>query len=132
MRWSRAALLAVLLGTGTAHATDDAGQARAAQLFDEAKKLRQEGKDAEACAKLEESVKLYEGVGNRFQLADCWETIGRTASAHAMFVAVEESTRALEQKDREKLAHDRAEALLPKLSRLRLEVPTPAEGLTIS
>lgn len=103
-------------------AADEADKARATGLFAEAQALAEAGKHEQACAKYEESVELHAGVGNQYQLADCWEKIGRTASAYAMFLKVVEKTKELDQPEREKAALERAEALTAKLTRLRVEV----------
>ena len=112
----------VLFSTSVALADEETDKARATGLFAEAQALSQAGKHIEACAKFEESVKLHAGVGNQYQLADCWEKIGRTASAYAVFLKVVAKTRELAQPDREKAAQERADALAPKLTRLRIEV----------
>src|SRR5581483_5876986 len=72
-----------------------AGDPAAAQaLFDQAKDLASQGRHVEACQKLEESEKLDPGIGTEFHLADCWQHLGRTASAWAMFREVESKARA--------------------------------------
>src|SRR5260221_11014313 len=68
----------------TAHAQNDPVAART--LFDEGRKLLADGKYDAACPKLEESQRLDPGTGTLFNLADCWEQIGRTASAWARFL----------------------------------------------
>jgi hypothetical protein len=95
---------------------------KAAELFEEAVKLASEGDFPRACATLEESRKLYDGIGTAFNLAGCWQKIGKTASAHALFEDVAQKTRDAGDAEREKVARERAEALLPKLSRLRIEL----------
>ena len=116
------ASLFVLLSSGVALADEESDKARAKGLFAEAQALSEAGKYVEACSKFEESVKLHAGVGNQYQLADCWEKIGRTASAYEVFLKVVAKTRELGQPDREKAAQERADALAPKLTRLRIEV----------
>jgi tetratricopeptide (TPR) repeat protein len=93
--------------------SSDAAAARA--MFEEGRKLVKAGKYAEACPKFEESLKLDRGVGTQFNLADCWERLGRTASAWALFLDVAAVTKAAGQADRERAARDRAAALEPKL-----------------
>jgi hypothetical protein len=105
-------------------------QAEALRLFEEGKKLYEAGDYASACKKFEESVQKKASIGNRFQLANCWERVGRTASAHALFLEVAEATRSLGQADREKVARERAAALEPQLSRVHVEVQAP-EGFEI-
>lgn len=119
-------LLVCVVSVGTprvARAQSRAGDVAAAQaLFEEARGLVKAGKAAEACPKFEESERLDAGPGTEFNLADCYERAGRTASAWAEFALVADSLRALGQHDRERLARDRAGALEPKLSRLTVNV----------
>jgi serine/threonine-protein kinase len=96
-----------------------AGDSPAAQaLFDDAKRLMKAGRYDEACPKLQESQKLDGGMGTQFHLADCWQHIGRSASAWSLFREVESQAHALGQAARERVAHDRATALQPFLSNL--------------
>lgn len=104
-------------------AADSAEVRAAAQvLFDQGKTLTKAGKFAEACSKFEESQRLDPRIGTQFNLADCFEHIGRTASAWTNFVDVASSTKAAGQADREQVARDRAAALERKLSRITLRV----------
>lgn len=103
----------------------------ATDLFAEGKSLAAAGDFARACPKFERSLSLEHGIGTQFNLADCWERVGRTASAYRSFSEVAQRTRDLGQTDRHELAQRRADALRPKLSRLTLEVKAPVEGLQI-
>lgn len=118
-----AALLAVGLHVSTAQASDPAA-ARA--LFDQGRELAAAGDYPGACAKFEASLALDVGVGTKYNLADCWEQIGRTASAWTLFLEVAANSRAAGQSEREAVARQRAEALTPKLSFVRIEVQNPA------
>jgi hypothetical protein len=100
--------------------------AAAQELFDEARGLAHAGKFAEACPKFEESERLDAGPGTEFNLADCYEHAGRTASAWAQFMAVADSLHAIGQREREKIARDRARALEAKLSKLAVNVGSGA------
>ncbi len=118
----------------SAFAQASAGNSAAAQaLFDEAKRLMQKGDAASACPKFEESQRLEPGVGTKLNLANCYERVGRSASAWILYLEVESDTKRNGQLDRQTLAHDRAAALAPKLSRITIEVPAQsrADGLTI-
>jgi len=131
-RLSRSAALALALAlpiAGGAREARAADSATAQVLFDEAKKLMAVGKHAEACPKLEESQKLDPGVGTQYNLASCYEQVGKTASAWSMFIEVAAVSKAAGQQDREKVARQRAAALEPKLMRLAVKVPegAPAE-----
>jgi hypothetical protein len=129
MSVTRIALLAVpalFLLPRIAHAGEPAA---AEQLYDEAKRLIASGHYAEACPKLEQSQKLDPGLGTQFHLADCWQHVGRTASAWALFREVASGARASAQGGRERVARDRADALEPFLSKLAI---TPGKASTIA
>jgi hypothetical protein len=106
--------------------------AAAQSLFDQGRKLIAAGKYAEACPKLEESQKLDPAQGTLFHLADCWEHVGRTASAWATFLDVASSAKATGRSDREQISRSRAAALEKRLSRLTIVAPNEAaSGLEI-
>lgn len=102
---------------------DDRAVARS--LFDQGRELVRQGNYAEACPKLEESQKIDTGVGTLFNLADCYEHLGRFASAWAAFSEAADLARRAGQADREVIARDRASAMIPKLSKLRIRVARP-------
>jgi hypothetical protein len=77
-----------------------------------------QGRYSEACPKFEESQRSDAGLGAQFHLADCWQHLGRTASAWALFREVESGARALGQTSRERVARDRAVALEPFISKI--------------
>src|SRR5262249_40173175 len=76
--------LAALAYAGTANAQAE-NEANARSLFNEAKKLMKGGQYADACPKLEAAARLYSSAGILLNLGDCYEKIGRTASAWAKF-----------------------------------------------
>lgn len=126
----RTALVSVALGlcvcarTQVAIAQVSAGNSAAAQaLFDEAKRLMQKGDAASACPKFEESQRLEPGVGTKLNLANCYERVGRSASAWILYLEVESDTKRNGQTERQTMAHNRAAELAPKLSRITIEVP---------
>jgi hypothetical protein len=109
---------------GPALAQTSGEKAAAAQaLFDEAMRLMKAGQAAEACPKLEEAQRLDAGMATQFRLAECYERVGKLASAWASFVAVADSAAVAKLPEREAAARKRAEALVPRLSRLVLAVP---------
>jgi hypothetical protein len=128
----RVAALAVLCvaSSRVARAQEvSSGSSAAAQaLFDEAKRLIQQGDAASACPKLEESERLEPGIGTKLNLANCYEKVGRTASAWILYLEVESDTKRNGQVERQTMAHNRAAALQPKLSHLTISVP-PASGV---
>lgn len=133
-RLSRVTLLLAACVAASAPAganTPAAAQQDAQSLFDTARKLYDEGRYEDACRTFEESAKIRRGIGVQFQLANCWERIGRTASARTLFLEVADATRSLAQYERERVARERARALESRLSYLRLIVRSPEPGLEI-
>jgi hypothetical protein len=119
-------VLSAPVAPAPAAAENDAVGARV--LFSEGRKLADAGQYAEACQKFEESLRLDPGVGTSFNLADCEEHLGRTASAWARFLDVAAATR----QERQRVARARAAALEPRLARLTVEVVAPvAAGLIV-
>lgn len=84
-----------------------------------------------ACPKLEESLRLDHGMGTQFNLAHCWEKLGRTASAWALFLDVAAAARAANQPQRETAARERAKVLEAKLTRLRIDVSDAARDTQV-
>jgi serine/threonine-protein kinase len=102
-------------------------------LFEDALVLMEKGNAELACPKLEESQRLDPGVGTLLYLADCYETLGRTASAWATFLEATYTAKDAGQADREKIATENAERLKPTLSKLQLNVAGKDEpGLTVT
>ena len=131
--WAGWLLLSALLGAGgDARAQTAAGDRAAAQaLFDQGVALRDQGRLAEACAKLGESLRLDPGVGTRFNLADCLERTRKFASAWSHFLEVVAATEMAGQPDRAEVARNRAKALEPRLSRLVITPQAPVEGMIV-
>jgi hypothetical protein len=124
------ALVWPLFGAGRAQA-DGNDLVLARTLFNDGRKLAASGHFAEACPKFEESARLNPGIGTAFNLADCWDHLGRTASAWAKYLDVAASAQVAHQADREKVARDRAAALEPDLSRLTIEVNPSNTGVEV-
>src|ERR1700723_479579 len=85
---SRVAACAVALATMGASglaAAQAESEAAARELFNEARELAGKGQYAPACPKLEAASKLYRGSGLLITLGDCYEHLGRTASAWTTF-----------------------------------------------
>jgi len=106
-------------------------QIKAGELFSAGRKLVEAGDYQQACQKFEQSASLNLGIGVQFNLADCWEHIGRTASAQALFQGVAASARAAGQTERGQVAQARADALEPRLVRMLIEVKASDPALVI-
>jgi serine/threonine-protein kinase len=111
------AALSLFLSTSPAHGSDPAA---AQALFDEARRLLAQGQADRACPKFEESQRLDPGLGTQFHLADCWQQLGRKATAWSLFKEVAREAHALGQSARERVARDRAEALAPWIPKLAI------------
>jgi hypothetical protein len=119
-----------LLTASPAHAQAQ-DQATARALFNEARDLMKSGHYDEACPKLEAASKLYVGSGVLLNLGDCYEHVGRTASAWTEFgeaaTAAQQAGRAEDLAE----AQRRQAALEPKLSRLAIRVAHEVPGLVV-
>jgi hypothetical protein len=126
------ALLALVCVAEGGHAQVTVDPETAAKvLFNEGKDLAAAGNFEKACPKFEESVKLKPGIGARFNLADCWEHVGRTASAFKLFNDVADVAKEAGQNDREKAARERAKALEPKLTKMTVKVEKPLPDIEV-
>jgi hypothetical protein len=121
-----AVLTAVLAPGRVARAEDKAG---AAALFAEAGRLIDANRPLSACPRYEESLRLHESVNTRYFLADCYERIGRMASAWALFLEVAARVHASGDAAKEAKARERAAAVQRKVSHLTVTIEdtsTPA------
>lgn len=126
-------LVLLLAVAGRAHAEPHGNEPAAAQaLFYGARALMQQGRYAEACPKLEESMRLDAGIGTQFNLADCNEHIGKTATAWAGFVDVAAAAHASHQAERETVARKRAQALEARVPRLVIEASGVPAGTEVA
>lgn len=111
-------LASALLTSSFAFAADTAA---AQALFSDARKLMAKGDFSSACPKLEESQRLDPGMGTLFNLGDCYEHVGRTASAWAAFDEVAAAAHIAGQAGREQDARTRAAKLLTVMPHLTVD-----------
>lgn len=130
--WACTVAMALCAAPAAAEPTAE-DKAAAEALFVAGKQLMAESNFAAACRKFEESQRLDAGVGTLMYLSDCYEKSGRAASAWATWREAAAAAHAAGQADRENIARERAAALEPKLSTLRIEVPEESRiaGLVI-
>ena len=95
-------------------------RAAAEALFGEGRSLAASGHFAEACPKFEASQQLDPGLGTLLNLAECYEKLGKTASAWAEYREAIPLARASGSKVRQDLATERAAALESRLSTLTI------------
>jgi hypothetical protein len=111
------ALVAALATTVAAQPAGD--QTIALALFGEGKDLATKGDFAAACAKFEAADRLTHWLGVELNLADCYEHLGRTASAWILFLkAADHAER--DRDPRGTYARSRAATLAPSLAHLVL------------
>jgi hypothetical protein len=108
----------------------------AAQLFDEARALMEQGEYTPACPKLEESQRLDPALGTLLHLGHCYEKSGQLAAAYRTFQDAADLAVQKKQADkpepREQIARDRAEALAQNLSLIQIRPAGPVKDLTIT
>lgn len=114
----------LLFFSPTVRAQSASDKAAAQALFDDAQKAAASSDWASACPKYAESNRLDPGIGVKLYLADCYEHVGKTASAWAMFAEAEEYARKDGDARRAAVAKQREDKLAPRLVQLVIAVPT--------
>lgn len=120
----------IMVRGGVAHA-QDANPAAAEQLFQEGRALMDQNKFAEACEKFKESARLDVAPGTVLNLAQCYERVGRTASAWARYREVVALSTRRGQPERAAFAETKVKELEPKLVSVVYVVPRPESGLVV-
>ncbi len=130
--WSALAVCCVGVSLPTpARAEAGAAQKAAAEsLFDDGLKAMKSGHFSEACPKLEESERIDPAIGTLLYLGECYEKVGRTASAWATFREAASTAKAQGETDRSRVAAQRADRLQPSLSKLTLNVVPETARIT--
>src|SRR5437016_4621333 len=120
------------LGARIAQAQPSGSDIATAQaLFEDGKRLMQQGKYAEACPKLVESQRLDPGGGTLLAIALCHEGEGKTATAWADFNIALTEARKDKHANREAAATDHIKALDAKLTKARIVVAKKIDGLEV-
>ena len=108
----------------SAQSTDQERTTAALAIFNNAQELASQGKYEEACPKFEEVLKLEpKAIGTQLQLADCYDHVGRFASAWTTYTLAGDAAAAAGQQDRTDFARKRAGEIKPKVPELTVEVP---------
>ena len=124
------------LGASVAKAdgTQDVGIAQG--LYEQATRLMDADRFAEACPKLEAVTRLVpDGLGAKLELAECYERDGKLASAWSQYSSAAMTAALTGQTERHDRAAQRATDLWPRLSTIAVHVSTGAratEGLVVS
>jgi len=132
---SLALLAAGLAVSDPARSADPPGAAAAAAeaLFREGRRLLEEGKTAEACLRFAESQRMEPAIGTALNLGDCYDRVGKTASARSAFLDAQSLARKEADEERGAEAQHRLDALEPRLVKLVLTVPASSRvaGLAV-
>lgn len=114
-------------------AADASDKAAAEALFQQAKTLMGQKQYQEACEKFRASQELDAGLGTLLHLGDCYEKLGRTASAWATFEEAASVAASRGDTNRQQVALARASNLKPQLTYvvIRSAQPLPS-GATVS
>lgn len=130
-----AVALVLLAGiTAASPASAQSSSSAAAEvLFERGRELSQAGRHEEACEKYEASQALDPALGTLLYLGDCYERIGKLASAWAVFREAASLARTSGQRQRQETADARSTALEPRLSRVAIGVPeaSAVDGLEV-
>jgi hypothetical protein len=127
VKWLALAPVALALSAPRAHADS----ATAAAAFKQAEALVKQGKWAEACPLYEVSYQADPQLGALLYLAECYEHVGKTASAWSVFNDAIDLARR-KGDPREERIRKRADALAPQLSKTTINAPKPPiPGLTV-
>jgi hypothetical protein len=102
--------------------------ATAQTLFDDGRRLFDDGRVHEACEKFGASEKIEPRGGTLLNLALCHQKEGKTATAWVEFIAARSRARSEGHSDRERFASEHINALAPILTRLRLVVGAEARA----
>ncbi|MBS2017926.1 MAG: hypothetical protein JST00_33935 [Deltaproteobacteria bacterium] len=126
-------LLTLTVAVPRAAVADTGGQdkALAEALFDQGVAAMKQGQNAEACPKLAESQRLDPAPGTLLYLADCYEKVGKLATAWATFREAAASAHAGNQPAREELGNRRAALLAKELPYVTVAAPSAASGTEI-
>jgi serine/threonine-protein kinase len=128
-------LLLAGMATSVVWSEDACAQASAAEkataeaLFDEGVKLMKSGNFEEACPKLETSQQVDPAVGTLLYLGECYEKLGRAASAWATFREAQSAAESTGQARRAQTAKQRVEKIEKELAYLTIEVADATKAL---
>jgi hypothetical protein len=92
------------------------------KLFADASALMEKEKYTEALPKLETAQRLDPGIGTQFNLAVCYEKLGRLGAAWRNYTAVVQLARASGKKAREDAARTKLTELAPRVPKLAIRM----------
>ena len=106
-------------GNPGAYSEEDLAAARA--LFEAGSNLLEAGSYEDACRTFEASLQRVDGLGTRGKLAECYEKLGRIASAWRAYRALAAAAKDRGDKLREQVAARRLKVLQPRLPFLSID-----------
>jgi tetratricopeptide (TPR) repeat protein len=133
------ALATVVLAASTASAADPPAPPALATstkeqvltLYNQGKELLDAGKTAEACQAFESAKRLdFSAINLILRLGDCYERLGRTASAYSQYQQAA-SLAAAAKDARRSTAEERVAAVEPRLARVVVVLAPGAAGVTV-
>jgi hypothetical protein len=127
----RFVVLAALVMSPLAATAQPVDKAGAEALFEQARKLMDAKRFAEACEKFAASHKLEPAVGTLLNLAECNERQDHLATAWAYYREAQALAQSRADGDRERYARDHAQGLEPKLAKLTLIAKNVPSGLEL-
>lgn len=110
---------------------DGADPKAAEALFQAAKKLADEGNWAQACPKFDASFELEAQLGTLVNLANCWEQLGRVATAWVRLNQALEWAQRIDDVDRIEWIKDHQSKVTPRLPKLIVRVQNPVPTLSV-
>lgn len=132
MRYVLGVVMMAVLASG-AHAESSITRDKAAQLAREARELARANRSAEACSKFEASLRTEPTLDRRFELADCYEHIGRLVSAWQLYREASELAERDDDGLRYRRAKRQADDLEPRVPKLVLKTPvSPPAGFVVT
>jgi tetratricopeptide (TPR) repeat protein len=128
-----AAVAGVIAPGGRLGAQPTGDKALAEQLFEQGRDLAKHQRWAEACPKFEASLRYDNALGARLNLANCYQHIGKLASAWGLYRDSADLAQRAGDTRRRDYALKQAAALEPRLARLTIARPARAPtGLTVA
>jgi hypothetical protein len=118
--------LSAIAAASSAHADVAERRAAAQALFDEGRRLMSDAAYSAACAKFQASYELDPGLGTLLHQADCYEKVGRLASAWSTFELAIGIADERADVERGRVARVRAAALEARLPRISIELASLA------
>ncbi|MEP7121492.1 MAG: hypothetical protein ABJE95_11300 [Byssovorax sp.] len=131
-----ATVAAVSFGPSTAAAADPPAASASTKeqvltLYNQGKELLDAGKTAEACTAFEAAKRLdFAAINLILRLGDCYERLGRTASAYSQYQQAA-SLAAAAKDARRSTAEERVAAVEPRLARVVMTIAPGAAGATL-